>query len=121
MALPEISYNLHDSTIINTIFDEKGRLEVDIELYEIFYPDKPIVKLIFSGIFNLEKVEALAQAMLNDPCEDDWLGYRINAFHYDEKCQSTNENLYLYFDVEHNKPVKIHCKKITFRQNDENT
>ena len=114
MAIPEIEFNLHDAVIINACFNEKGRLEADIELYEIFYPEKPVVKLVISGIYNLQKVELLVQDMKADPCEEDWLGYRINAFHYDEKKQSTQENMYLYFDVEHNKPVKIHCKKVNF-------
>ncbi|MGI1679957.1 MAG: hypothetical protein K6L75_14540 [Cellvibrionaceae bacterium] len=81
----------------------------DIELYEIFYPNKPVVQLIVSGIFNAEKLSALAQSMIDDPCEDKWLGYRTNTLYYDEKSQSSEENLYLYFDVERNKPVKIHC------------
>lgn len=114
MALPEIEYNLHDSTIIAASYDVKGRLELDIQLYEIFYPNKPVVKLIVSGIFNLEKANGLVQAMVSDPFEDDWLGYRVNAFHYDQKRESTKENLYLFLDVEHNKPVNIHCKKINF-------
>ena len=115
MAVPEIKFNLHDAVIIDVSFDEKGRLEADIELYEIFYPEKPVVKLIISGIYNTKKVESLVQSMKAEPCEENWLGYRINAFHYDEKKPSTAENIYLYLDVEHNKPLRIHCKKVNFR------
>ena len=118
MALPEIEYNLHDSTIVSARYDEKGRLELDIQLYEIIYPEKPVIKLVISGIFNLEKVKRLVVAMVSDPFENEWLGYRINAFHYDQKRQSTKENLYLWFDVEHNKPVNIHCKKLNFIGNE---
>lgn len=92
-------------------------MEADIELYEIFYSGILRVKLIISGIYNVQKVDTLVNDMKSDPRENEWLGYRINAFHYDKKKKSTKESVYLYLDVDHNKPVRIHCKKFNFIEN----
>ena len=92
-------------------------MEVSIALYKIFYPEKPFVKLIISGIYNVKQVSTLVKSLNVDPCEKEWLGYRINSFSYDKIKQSTKESFYLYFDVEHNKPLKIHCKKFNFIEN----
>jgi hypothetical protein len=44
--------------------------------------------------------------------QKDWIRTRIDSFTYDEKRQSTGENVYLYLAVDHFDPIKIHCKKL---------
>ncbi len=73
MAIPEIKYNnLHDSVIVSACFNNKDRLELEIQLYEIYYPGKPLIKLIISGVLSVQKTNSFANDMNNDPCEKDW-------------------------------------------------
>jgi len=110
--MKEIEYNLHDSIIAKASYKENGRLELDVQLYEIFYPGSPMVKVIISGIFNKEKIESFFEELTNDAEENDWIGYRIDSFKYDEKKQSTGANVYLFLAVDHLDSIKIHCKKL---------
>ena len=113
--MKEIEFNLHDSVIAKASYKENGRLELNVQLYEIFYPGSPMVKVIISGIFNKEKIKSFFEELTNDPKENDWIGYRIDSFEYDEKEQSTGENVYLFLAVDHFDPIKIHCKKLNIQ------
>ncbi|QPB83522.1 hypothetical protein CWC22_011190 [Pseudoalteromonas rubra] len=120
MAIDDIKFNLHDSIIVDISFDERGRLEAVVQLYEIFYVEKPTVKLILSGIFNSSNVRDLVSD-INAAREDGWLGYRINRFQYDSKEACSTGNLHFYLDIDHFWPVTIHCKKINFLEVARNT
>jgi len=110
----ELEFNLHDSVIVNAKYKEIGRLELEIQLYEIYYPGDQYINLIISGIFNKEKVQSFFTELISDSWEPNWIGHRIDVFHYDTKKVSTTNNRYLYLGVDHCKPLKIHCRKINF-------
>lgn len=114
MSIPKIEFELHDSNILNARFIDPGRLEVDIMLYEIFYPGKIHIQLILSGIQNIIKVKKFYEELVSVSVNDDGLWCRINGFSYDTKVQSTKNDLYFYFEVDHVQPIRIHCKKINF-------
>ncbi len=121
MSIPEIEFDLHDSNILNARFIEPGRLELDILLYEIFYPGKLHIQLILSGIQNITKVKRFYEELVSEPVEDGGLWFRIDGFSYDTKVQSTKNDLYFYFEVASVQPIRIHCKKINFLQLEKTT
>lgn len=111
-ALP---WQLHDAVIIRCGL-EGNRWVVDVQLYAIFYPAKPSIRLTFSGIYNVGKVEKLHAAISEYDEEDNWNGTRINAFHYDTKQTSKEGDFYLFFHADHADPVTIHCEKLTLEE-----
>jgi len=115
MDLPKIDINFHDSVIIKAEYDGRNQLELNIQLYEIYYSEKPIVKVSVNGIFNLVKVEKLYKELIADEAlEIDWLGWRIESLHYDRKIKSSENDVYLFVAVDNFKPIRIHCKKVSF-------
>ena len=111
-----MEYNFHDSVIVSASYNVKGRLELDIQLYEIFYPEKPMLKLIFSGIFNKKAIQSFYNVLVEDKVENDWIGYRIDGLEYDDKKISSKEDTHLYLEVDNFNPLKIHCKKLNIVQ-----
>ncbi len=114
MNIPEIKYNLHDSDVLTAKYNGNDKLELNIKLYEIYYPDSPEITLIISGIFNQTKLNKFYCDLVKDPDSDGFIWGRINAFHFDEKCVSKQSDLYVSLDVDHVDPIRIHCKKINF-------
>ncbi len=116
MIHTELSWNLHDAVIIDCNFFD-NRLIINVQLYEIFYPAKPSVRLTFSGIYNVEKLMKFHEAINSDEAQPGWNGTRINAFHYDTKKISKDGDLYLFFDADYADPITIHCRQFSMEEN----
>ncbi len=114
MSIPQLKYELHDSAIVRAEYKESGRLELLINLYEIFYPGSPPIQLLISGIKNKDEVKKFVQELVVDSEAKGEMWVRIDAFSYDDKYESTSGNLHFVLDVAHRKTIGIHCVKITF-------
>ena len=87
MTKPEVEYELHHSTIVAVSTGPRREVSVTIDLYPIFYPNKPRVRLRFGGIENFEAVQRYVDKIRQE-ADDDYIGCRIDAFHYDTKKES---------------------------------
>ena len=112
MIKKELEYNFHDSTIISCEQEKDDRFVLTLQLYEIFYPLKDKVRIVFSGVFNQDKVSRLFKELKMDYLEPDWNGSRVNLLTYDSKKVSKDLDLYLFVDIDGFEQIRIHCKKI---------
>ena len=114
MPLPVLTFNLHDATILQARLTNADRLELDIELYEIFYPGRPRIQLIISGIKNAAEVNMFYELLLKEAANDNTMRIRIDGFGYDDKKLSTQNNLFLLWAVDRLPELRVHCTKINF-------
>ena len=112
MIKKELEYKFHDSVIVNCKLEKEDRFSMTVQLYEIFYPSKDLIRLTFSGIYNNEKTLRLINLINDDNLEPDWNGTRVNSINYDNKKASTDFDLYLFFDFDGYESLRIHCQKI---------
>ena len=112
MIKKELEYNFHDSTIISCEQQKEDRFVLTLQLYEIFYPLKENVRIIFSGVFNHDKVSRLFKKLKINYSEPDWNGSRVNSLTYDSKKVSKDLDLYLFVDIDGFEQIRIHCKKL---------
>ena len=107
--------NFHDSSILRLEMLQENRLDIDIQLYEIFYPGSPQVSVTVSGIFNFKAVSdllcKLQEIWKDEQSEDPFFG-RIDAFHLDKNKASSNTDKWIWLDVDGD-GVCIHARKIS--------
>lgn len=115
MDLPEIEYELHDSYIETISYSDQEILEIDIVLYNLYYPDNEKVRLVFEGIYNGNRAKQFCEELTSKASDDrDGLGCRIDCFDYDKKRKSIPGNLYYFFEVDWIGWIRIHCKNMYF-------
>lgn len=112
MKKKKLEYNFHDSTIISCEQEKDDKFVLTLQLYEIFYPLKENVRILFSGVFNQDKVSRLFEELKMDCLEPDWNGSRVNSLTYDSKKVSKDIDLYVFVDINGFEQIRIHCKKI---------
>jgi hypothetical protein len=116
MIRKELEYNFHDSVVISCKMENVDRLNIEVMLYELFYPTKDNLKLTFSGIFNVEKVKTYMDELNRDSLEPNWNGTRINNLNFNNKKISKDLDLNLILNLDGYKPLGIHCKKLTIEK-----
>ena len=107
MINKELAYNFHDSVIVNCSFEKEGSFSLTVQLYEISYPLKDMIRLTFSGIFNSEKTLKLAAQINNNELEPGWNGTRVNSINYDNKKTSKDLDLYVFVDFDGYEPLNL--------------
>lgn len=112
MIKRELEYNFHDSIVVNCQPEDEDRFSMTVQLYEIFYPSKDLIRLTFSGIYNKEKTLSLINQINDDNIEPNWNGTRVNSINYDNKKISKDLDLYLFVDFDGYESLRIHCKKL---------
>ena len=112
MPKPDIAYQLHDSVIASVSTGPRREAALVIDLYPIFYPDKPRIELRFSGILNHEKVQSYVQKIEKD-ADGEYIGCRIDSFSYDVKKESKDSDYWFFLETSWNGPMWIHCSKMT--------
>ncbi len=110
-----LAFDFHDAVITHVPHASPQLLSMYVELYPIMYPDKPRVELAFGHLFNPIKVIKLVNA-LQDEAEEDWIGCRIDAFHYDTKKAATENNLWFFLAVDGFDGIRIHCREFQITQ-----
>ena len=115
MTKPEVEYELHDSTIVAVSTGPRREVSVTIDLYPIFYPNKPRVRLRFGGIENFEAVQRYVDKIRQE-ADDEYIGCRIDAFHYDTKKESKFRDYWFFFQTDWCGPVRIHCSKMSMTE-----
>lgn len=120
MIKKDLEYNFHDSVIINCFTEKEGRFTMTVQLYEIFYPSKDLVRLTFSGIYNSEKTLELINQINSDKIEPAWNGTKVNSINYDGQKTSKDLDLYLFVDFDGYESLQIHCKKLRIEKVDNN-
>ena len=113
MTQPKVEYDLHDSTIVSVSSGPRREVSVTIDLYPIFYPDKQRIQLRFGGIDNFNTVQLYIDKIRQEADDDDYIGCRIDAFHYDTKKESKSGDYWFFFQTDWCGPVRIHCSKMS--------
>ncbi len=113
MTDPEISYDLHDSVIVAVSTGPEQEVSFVIDLYPIFYPDKPRIVLRFDGILNYEKVRNYVKQIEAEA--DDDIGCGIHCFQYDSKKKSKAGDYWFFLETAWLGPVRIHCSQMTIK------
>lgn len=116
MTNPEVEYDLHDSSIVSVSSGPRREVSVAIDLYPIFYPDKQRIQLRFGGIENFDTVRRYVDAIRQKADDRDYIGCRIDAFHYDTKRESKAGGYWFYFKTDWGGPVRIHCAKMSITE-----
>lgn len=116
MTNPEVEYELHDSTIVSVSSGPRHEVSVTIDLYPIFYPNKPRIQLRFGGIENFATVQRYVESIRQEADDDEYNGCRIDAFHYDTKKESKAGDYWFYFQTDWCGPVRIHCSKMSMME-----
>ena len=111
MSMQSLKYNYHDS-YIDSIEIGETYISLIIPLYEIFYKEKPIVKLTIKNIFNFEKSKLYFSKILLSAEPNGEIGCRINSINYHTKKESTTKNKYIYVDTDWEKEITVHCTNI---------
>ena len=114
MSAPPMEYNLHDSVVLTTAFEEVGRLTLQIQLYEIYYPEESIVKLTISGIVNVSEVKAFHEEIIKNSSQKGWLGCRIDEIKRIDEPLPKADWSELWVSINHLKPLSIRCRKYRF-------
>lgn len=115
MNKPEVKYELHDSTIVAASTGRSREVVITIDLYSIFYPNKPRIQLRFDDIKNLDTVQRYMDKIQQE-ADDEYIGCRINAFHYDTKKESRSGDYWFFFDTDWCGPVRIHCSNMSMTE-----
>lgn len=116
MGKTELEYSFHDSVIISCSQQSEDHWLLKLQLYAIPYPQKDIVQLSFSGIYNAQAVTKLIQSVIEDQLEPEWNGTRINVLQFDTKKASQTSNLYFFLDVDGFSPLRIHCRNFSIEK-----
>jgi hypothetical protein len=96
MTKPDIEYELHDSTIVAVSTGPRREVSVTIDLYPIFYANKPRVQLRFGGIENFDAVQRY-----------------IDKLHYDTEKESKSGDYWFFFQTDWCGPIRIHCSSMS--------
>jgi hypothetical protein len=115
MTKPEVQYDLHDSTIVGVSTGPQREVVVTIDLYPIFYLNKPRVRLRFGGIENFDAVQRYMDSIRQE-ADDEYIGCRIDAFHYDTKKESRSGDYWFFFQTAWCGPVRIHCSHMSMTE-----
>lgn len=115
MTKPDIEYELHDSTIVAVSTGPRREVSVTIDLYPVFYANKPRVQLRFGGIENFDTVHRYVNK-LRQESNDDYIGCRIDAFHYDTKKESKSQDYWFFFQTDWCGPLRIHCSSMSMTE-----
>lgn len=110
--LPTVKYELHDSTIVSILSEPVRTLCFVIDLYPIFYRAEPRIELRFEGVQNFEAVQKYAET-IREAADDDYLGCRIDAFHYDTKRESKAGSCRFCLWTDWCGPLRIHCSSMS--------
>ena len=118
MDIPDIEYAFHDAVIGKIDFVEPDRVRMLVDLYPIFYPDRPEVSVEFLGIRNSQKVRQYVESLHADDEDDgdNYLGCRINTMGYDTLRRSTRNSLFVYFETDWWGGVRISCTNLVVAQ-----
>ena len=109
---PEIVYNLHDSSIVSISTGPRKEASIIIDLYSIYYPEKPRIVLRFGGVFNFDKIKTYFEDIIAE-ADDEYIGCRIDDFQYDTRKESKENDLWLFLETDWSGPIRIHCSKIS--------
>jgi len=115
MTKPEITHELHDSAIASVSTGPGQEASFLVDLYPVFYPDRPQIVLRFGGILNYEKVQQYVRRMETE-ADDDYIGCRIDCFQYDTKKPSKTNDYWFFLETDWCGPVRIHCSEMTITQ-----
>lgn len=118
MSLPEITYQLHDSSIVAVASGPRQEVAFVIDLYPIFYPTKPRIVLRFGGILNFESVQRFVANVEADADDSKYIGCRIESFQYDTKRDSKSDDYWFFLEVAGSNSMRIHCSKMTMLEVD---
>lgn len=115
---PEIIYDLHDSVIVSVSTGPHHEVALVIDLYPIFYPDKPRIILRFGDIFNYEKVRKYFDRIVAEADKDEeyYIGCRIDSFQFDTQKTSRVNNCWFFIETAWCGKLRIHCSKMTMNQ-----
>ena len=114
MSTDEMKYNYHDSVLIGIQWLPNDTMQLTIQLYEIFYPEKEIIELRFIDINNLTQCKAWAAQLAVDQDEDepDWHGARFDRLIHDHKRPSTSTSQFIFIEPDGYPPLKLHCRSL---------
>jgi hypothetical protein len=103
--------NTHLSSLTPYSYPRK-EASIIIDLYSIFYPENPRIVLRFGGVFNFNKLETYLVELLAEAA-DEYIGCRIDAFQYDTKKVSKEDDLWFFFETDWRGPIRVHCSKMS--------
>ena len=112
MDKPEVAYELHDSTIVAVSIGPRREAMFTIDLYPIYYSNKPRVRLRFGGIDNLDEVMQYVDEIRQEAGAV-YIGCRIDAFHYDIKKESKIGDYWFLLQTDWCGPLRIHCSSMS--------
>ena len=110
--IPDIKYNLHDSSITGVQITPKSTVRFTIDLYSVFHPNIKSIFLTFEKIFNYDSVSTYAQKIL-DEAEPNEIGCRIDKFQYDTNKPSNLHDLWFYLATDWEGALRIHCESMS--------
>lgn len=110
---PLIPLPLHDSLIVAAEFGLRRELNLTIELNPTDIAKRRTAVLRFGGIHNVEAVSTAASEIRTLFSQSNGLAWRIERFDYDESRVSTANDLYFLLEIDHLKPLEIHCMKMS--------
>jgi len=115
MSKPEIEYDLHDSAIVAVSTGPRREVAFTIDLYPIFYPHRPRVRLRFGGIANYDAVRRYV-SQIKAEADDEYIGCRIDCFQYDTKKESRDNDYWFFLQTDWCGPVRIHCSNMSITE-----
>ncbi len=116
MIRKEMEYNFHDAVVISCKPEKYNRFSLTLQLYEIYYPAKEMLKVTFSGVYNYDSVSMSFQELSVDGIDSDWNGSRIDTLEYDKNKTSKDLDLYIVIEIDGFKMRTIHCKKMSVQK-----
>ena len=81
----------------------------------VHYPNKPRVCLRFGGIENFDTVKHYVDT-IQEEADDDYIGCRIDSFHYDTKKESRAGNYWFFLETSGSGAVRIHCSNMSLTE-----
>lgn len=66
IAIRTLTYNFHDAIVVSCSVEPPNGLKLVVMLYEMLYPKKDHVQLIFGGINNFENVNQFVDCLNHD-------------------------------------------------------
>ncbi|RME44853.1 MAG: hypothetical protein D6795_17335, partial [Deltaproteobacteria bacterium] len=104
MTKPEIKYTLHDSTLVAVSTGPRREVVFTIDLYPIFYPTRPRIRLRFGGIKNFDTVKRYV-----DEIRERHVGNGIDNFYMKKK----SDGYWFFLDIDWFGLLRIHCSRMT--------
>lgn len=114
--VPELEYDYHDSICgLCKMIDEKS-IQLQFDLYPVFYPEKPVVIMNLYGIINIESAQKYFSSKFQDEEQlnsDNYTYFgRVDSIQYDSKMKSKPGDLFILFDIDPYGHFAVHCKAI---------